>query len=212
MIEAAAISALYAIVVEVFVHRELNLRAICRVSSLRCATLLGGVFAIIGVAMGLTNYLVDAMVPMKLVAWVGAHVESRLVFLLMLNALLLLVGCVMDIFSAIFVVLPLIIPASQLFDVDPLHLGMIFLLNLEIGYLDAPGRHEPVSRLVPTRKAHRRNLSQRSAVSRRADRRVAADHVYSVAGSRSEIATCRTELRTFVQGLSNVARLDSPPR
>lgn len=138
LIEAAAISAFYAIFCEVFVHRELSLGGDLPRVLLRCAMLLGGVFAIIGVAMGLTNYMVDAMVPMKLVAWVGAHVESRLVFLLLLNVLLLLVGCVMDIFSAIFVVLPLIIPASQLFQVDPLHLGMIFLLNLEIGYLTPP--------------------------------------------------------------------------
>jgi tripartite ATP-independent transporter DctM subunit len=138
LIEAAAMSALYVIVIEVAVRRDLGLRHDLPRLLLRCATLLGGVFAIIGVAMGLTSYLVDAMIPMKLVAWVGAHVGSRVEFLLMLNALLLVVGCMMDIFSAIFVVLPLIIPASQLFHVDPLHLGMIFLLNLEIGYLTPP--------------------------------------------------------------------------
>ena len=138
LIEAAAIGACYAIVVGVFVHRDLTLRGDLPRVLLRCATLLGGVFAIIGVAMGLTNYLVDAMVPMKLVAWVADHVHSRIAFLLMLNALLLVVGCVMDVFSAIFVVLPLIVPASQLFHVDPLHLAMIFLLNLEIGYLTPP--------------------------------------------------------------------------
>ena len=138
LIEAAAISAFYAIVVGVFVRRDIGLRDGLPRVFLRCATLLGGVFAIIGVAMGLTNYLVDAMVPMQLVAWVGDHVHSKMTFLLMLNALLLLVGCLMDVFSAIFVVLPLIIPASQLFHVDPLHLAMIFLLNLEIGYLTPP--------------------------------------------------------------------------
>jgi C4-dicarboxylate transporter, DctM subunit len=115
-----------------------SLRADLPRELVRCATLLGGVFAIIGVAMGLTNFLVDAMIPMKLVAWVGAHVESRIVFLLMLNVLLLIVGCLMDIFSAIIVVLPLIVPASRLFGIDPLHLGVIFLLNLEIGYLTPP--------------------------------------------------------------------------
>jgi len=138
LIEAAAISACYAILVSVFVHRDLALRDDLPRVFLRCATLLGGVFAIIGVAMGLTNYLVDAMVPMQLVAWVGEHVHSKLTFLLMLNGLLLVVGCVMDVFSAIFVVLPLIVPASQLFHVDPLHLAVIFLLNLEIGYLTPP--------------------------------------------------------------------------
>jgi len=138
LIEAAAMSACYVIVIEFGVRRDLSLWEDLPRLLLRCATLLGGLFAIIGVAMGLTSYLVDAMVPMKLVAWVAAHVESRVAFLLMLNALLLVVGCLMDIFSAIFVVLPLIIPASQLFQVDPLHLGMIFLINLEIGYLTPP--------------------------------------------------------------------------
>ena len=138
LIEAAAMSAFYVIVIEVGVRRDLSLREDLPRLLLRCATLLGGLFAIIGVAMGLTSYLVDAMVPMKLVAWVAAHVESRVAFLLMLNVLLLIVGCLMDIFSAIFIVAPLIIPASQLFHVDPLHLGIIFLLNLEIGYLTPP--------------------------------------------------------------------------
>ena len=138
LIEAAAISAFYVLVVEVCIHRELKLLKDLPHELVRCATLLGGVFAIIGVAMGVTNFLVDAMIPMKLVAWVSAHVDSRIAFLLMLNAALILVGCVMDIFSAIFVVLPLIIPVSRLFGIDPLHLGMIFLLNLEIGYLTPP--------------------------------------------------------------------------
>ena len=137
-IEAAAISTLYALGVETLVHRDFRVRRDLANVLTRCATLLGGVFAIIGVAMGLTNYLVDAMVPMKLVGWVASHVESRLVFLLLLNVLLLIVGCLMDIFSAIFVVLPLIIPASELLHVDPLHLAIVFLVNLEIGYLTPP--------------------------------------------------------------------------
>jgi len=137
-IEAAAISSLYALGVETLVHRDFKVHRDLANVLTRCATLLGGVFAIIGVAMGLTNYLVDAMVPMKLVAWLAEHVHSRLAFLLMLNALLLVAGCVMDVFSAIFVVLPLVVPASQLFHVDSLHLAVIFLLNLEIGYLTPP--------------------------------------------------------------------------
>jgi len=138
LIEAAAISAVYALVVGTCVHRDVHPIRDLGTILVRCAALLGGVFAIIGVAMGLTNYLVDAMVPMKLVAWVQAHVESRVVFLLALNLLLLIVGCLMDVFSAIFIVLPLIIPASALFGIDPLHLGIIFLINLEIGYLTPP--------------------------------------------------------------------------
>lgn len=137
LIEAAAISACYALVVATCVHRDVRPSELMPIL-VKCATLLGGVFAIIGVAMGLTSYLVDAMVPMKLVAWVEAHVESRVVFLLALNLLLLIVGCLMDIFSAIFVVLPLIIPVSEVFHIDPLHLGIIFLINLELGYLTPP--------------------------------------------------------------------------
>ncbi|MFQ5958418.1 MAG: TRAP transporter large permease subunit, partial [Alphaproteobacteria bacterium] len=136
--EAAAIAVVYALVVETLVHRELHPTRDLPGVVVACATLIGGVFAILGVAMGLTNYLVDAQVPMKAAAWVQAHVESRLLFLLALNVFLLIVGCLMEIFSAIVVVVPLILPISQAFGIDPLHLGMIFLVNLELGYLTPP--------------------------------------------------------------------------
>jgi tripartite ATP-independent transporter DctM subunit len=138
LIEAAAITAFYTLVIETLVHRELHFTRDLPGILVKCVTMLGGIFAILGVAMGLTNYLVDAMVPMHAAAWVEAHVESRLVFLLTLNVCLLIVGCLMDIFSAIFVVVPLIIPMAKLFGIDPLHLGMIFLVNLELGYLTPP--------------------------------------------------------------------------
>ncbi len=93
---------------------------------------------ILCVAMGLTNYLVDAQVPMKAAAWVAAHIESRTLFLLALNLSLLAVGCLMDIFSATVVVVPLILPVGLAFGLDPLHLGMIFLVNLKLGYLTPP--------------------------------------------------------------------------
>ena len=105
---------------------------------IECVTLVGGVFVILGVAMGLSNYLVDAEVPMRAAAWVEAHVDSRIVFLLALNVFLLVVGCFMDIFSAIVVVVPLIVPISLVFGIHPLHLAMIFLTNLELGYLTPP--------------------------------------------------------------------------
>ncbi len=138
LIEAAAMTACYALLVEGVLRREPGFWDQLPGMLVRCTTLLGGVFAIIGVAMGLTNYLVDAMVPMQLVDWVEANVSSKVAFLLAINVLLLVVGCLMDIYSAIFVVLPLIIPASKLFGIDPLHLGIIFLINLEIGYLTPP--------------------------------------------------------------------------
>ena len=138
LIEAAAITALYALVVEVVIHRDLRLNQDPPRILMKSATLIGSVFVILGVAMGVTNYLVDAQIPMKAAAWVTAHVESRLLFLLMLNLFLLVVGCLMDIFSAIVVVVPLILPMGQAFGVDPIHLGIIFLVNLELGYLTPP--------------------------------------------------------------------------
>ena len=138
LIEAAAITVVYALVAETFIHRELHVtRDLPRVL-IKCVTLIGGVFVILGVAMGLTNYLVDAEVPMQAAAWVRTHIHSRILFLMFLNIFLLIVGCLMDIFSAIVVVVPLILPISQVFGIHPLHLGMIFLTNLELGYLTPP--------------------------------------------------------------------------
>ncbi len=138
LIETAAITAVYTMVVEVFIHRELDIRRDFPAVLIKCLTLIGGVFAILGVAMGLANYLVDAEVPMRAANWFQTHIESKFVFLLALNLFLILVGCVLDIFSAITIVVPLIQPISQVFGIDPLHLGMIFLLNMQLGYLTPP--------------------------------------------------------------------------
>ncbi len=138
LIEAAAITVVYALVAEILVHRELHVTRDLPRALIKCVTLIGGIFVILGVAMGLTNFLVDAQVPMHATAWVREHIHSRIIFLLFLNIFLLIVGCLMDIFSAIVVVVPLIVPISQVFDVHPLHLGMIFLANLELGYLTPP--------------------------------------------------------------------------
>jgi tripartite ATP-independent transporter DctM subunit len=138
LVEAAAVTAVYALLLETVIHRELSLfRDVPRVL-IKCVTLIGGVFVILGVALGLTNYLVDAQVPAQAAAWVRDTVESRLLFLLALNVFLLVVGCLMDIYSAIFVVVPLILPISQVYGIHPLHLGIIFLVNLELGYLTPP--------------------------------------------------------------------------
>jgi len=138
LIEAAAMTVVYALVVETMIYRDLHpTRDLPRVF-VKCVTLVGGVFIILGAAMGLTNYLVDAEVPAKAAMWVQSHIHSRTLFLLGLNGFLLIVGCLMDIFSAIVVVVPLILPISQVFGIDPLHLGMIFLANLELGYLTPP--------------------------------------------------------------------------
>ncbi len=138
LIEAAAITLTYALFVQVIVHRDVRpVRDLPRVLS-KSVALLGGVIAILGVAMGLTNWLVDAQAPMKAAQWVQQHVHSRLLFLLALNLFLIVVGALMDIYSAILVVVPLILPASEAFGIHPLHLGIIFLANMELGYLMPP--------------------------------------------------------------------------
>ncbi len=137
-VEAAAVTALYAFIVETFIYRDLKFfRDTTRVMT-ECGLLVGGVLLILGVAMGFNNYLIDARLPDRIVDWVSQTIESRWLFLLSLNFFLLLVGCVMDIFSAIVVVVPLIIPMSLAFGIDPIHLGIIFLANLELGYLTPP--------------------------------------------------------------------------
>ncbi|MGH7855668.1 MAG: TRAP transporter large permease subunit [Candidatus Binatia bacterium] len=138
LIEAAAITAVYALFLETVIYRELHVtRDLPRVL-LTCVTMMGGVFIILGSAMGLTNYLIDAQIPMQAAAWVQEQVHSRVLFLLVLNLFLFAVGCLMDIYSAIVVQAPLLLPISEAFGIDPLHLGIIFLANLELGYLTPP--------------------------------------------------------------------------
>jgi tripartite ATP-independent transporter DctM subunit len=136
--EAAAVTAFYVLVVEVFIYRDLKLftdiPGVMRESML----LVGAILMVIGTAMGLTNYLVDEEVPMQLFEMTKTFISSPIVFLLLLNLFLIVVGMMMDIFSAIFVVVPLIIPIAAAYGVDPVHLGIIFLANLEIGYLTPP--------------------------------------------------------------------------
>lgn len=137
LVEAAALTAAYALFVEMVVYRDIRPAALVRVGR-DCATLIGGVLIILGVAMGLTSYLVDAEIPAQALEWVKGGIESKWVFLIVLNLFLLVVGCLMDIFSALVVVVPLILPIGQHFGVDPVHLGIIFLANLELGFLTPP--------------------------------------------------------------------------
>jgi tripartite ATP-independent transporter DctM subunit len=137
-VEAAALTALYALCIEVFIYKDLHLlRDVPRVMA-ECGLLVGGVLLILGVAMGFTNYLIDAQIPDLAVDWATSTITSKWVFLLLLNVFLLLVGCLMDIFSAIIVVVPLLIPIGLAFGIDPVHLGIIFLANLQLGYLTPP--------------------------------------------------------------------------
>jgi len=136
--EAAATVVVYVLIIEVFVHRDIDAAEDLPSILVDCLCLIGGVFAILAVAFGLANFFVDAGVPDMAAALVKTHIESQIVFLLCLNVFLLMVGCVMDIFSAIVVIAPLILPTSQLFGIHPAHLGIIFLANLELGYLTPP--------------------------------------------------------------------------
>lgn len=138
IVEAAALAVLYTFVVQCFVHRDLSVRSDLLRVLVECLVLIGGVLLILGVAVGLTNYLVDAQVPEQLLQWTQSQVHSPLVFLLGLNLFLLVVGCLMDVFSAIAVVVPLIVPLGQAFGIHPVHLGIIFIANLELGYITPP--------------------------------------------------------------------------
>jgi C4-dicarboxylate transporter, DctM subunit len=137
ILETSAITAVYALVVQVFIHRNIRLNALRRVFA-DCVTTIGGVLIILAVATGLSSYLVDAQIPAALIDWTRTSVSNKYVFLLGLNLFLLAVGCVMDIFSAIFVVVPLIAPLGAEFGIHPVHLGIIFIANLELGYLTPP--------------------------------------------------------------------------
>jgi tripartite ATP-independent transporter DctM subunit len=137
-VEAAALTAFYAFFVETVVYRDLHIRKSVPKVMVECGLLVGGVLLILGMAMGLTNYLVTEQIPDRVVEWVQAKIHSPWLFLLTLNVVLLGVGCLMDIFSAIVVVVPLIIPLGLAFGIDPVHLGIIFLANLQLGYLTPP--------------------------------------------------------------------------
>jgi C4-dicarboxylate transporter DctM subunit len=138
MVETAALAFAYAIVVECFVTRDLHVFRSLPTALVKSSVLAGSVLILLSAAMGITSYIVDAQIPDTLVAWVRAHIESRWVFLLALNGLLIIVGCLVDIFSAIVVLAPLLVPMAVAFHVHPIHLGIIFLANLELGYLTPP--------------------------------------------------------------------------
>ena len=136
--EAASVSAAYALLLEGVIHRQLNTWALYYEVFTETCVLVGSLLIILGIALGLTNLMIDAQLPMKILAILEQDVQSQLQFLLLLNGFLLVIGCVMDIFSATMVIVPLILPLAQRFGVDPVHLGIIFLANLEIGYLTPP--------------------------------------------------------------------------
>ena len=135
--EVAAVAAIYIIVVEVFVYKEIKLSrlpAIMRESMVVC----GGILLIIGVSLAFTNYLIDAEVPMRLFELIQELVTNKIAFLILLNIFLLLLGAILDIFSALIIMVPLILPVAISYGIDPVHLGIIFLANMQIGYFTPP--------------------------------------------------------------------------
>ena len=137
LVETAAISALYVLFITVVIYRDISFSKVGNIL-IDCCALIGGVLIILGVAMGLTSYIIDAEVPMTLLEWVKANISSKYIFLILLNVFLLIVGCMMDIFSATIIVVPLIKPIAAYFGIDPIHLAIIFIANLELGYLTPP--------------------------------------------------------------------------
>lgn len=136
--EAAAITCFYILIIECFVYRDLSLvKDIPRII-VESMSLVGAILLILCCALGFTNWLVDEEIPMKILAIMRVFLHDKYSFLIFLNIFLLIVGCMMDIFSAIIVVVPLIIPIANDFGVDPIHLAIIFLTNLEIGYITPP--------------------------------------------------------------------------
>ncbi len=137
LVETGAVAVIYALVVELLIHRDIKPRDLPGVF-MKCIPIIGGVLVILAMAKGLSYHIVDAEVPTQLTAWTRANIHSKYLFLFLLNIALLITGCLMDIFSAITVVVPLIIPLGELFGIHPVHLGIIFLANLELGYLTPP--------------------------------------------------------------------------
>ncbi len=135
--EAAAVTAFYVLLVEVLIHREVSIGSLPRVVR-DAMVMVGGILLILGVSLAFTNFLVDAEVPQQLFEWISLFIDNKLTFLILLNLVLLVLGAILDIFSALVIMVPLIVPVALAFGVDPVHLGIIFLANMQIGYFTPP--------------------------------------------------------------------------
>jgi C4-dicarboxylate transporter DctM subunit len=135
--EAAAVTAVYVLVVEVFIQREIKFSVDLPRAIRESIILVGAILVMLGASMGVTSYVIDEQIPMKLFAFISQYVSSQVVFLMILNLFILVMNMV-EIFSAIIIVVPIIVPVALQYGVDPVHLGIIFLLNLEIGYMTPP--------------------------------------------------------------------------
>jgi tripartite ATP-independent transporter DctM subunit len=135
--EAAAVTALYVLILDLLVLREVRLRELPRIVR-ESMVLVGGILVILGVSLASTNYMIDAGVPQQLLSWISGYVNSQWGFLLLLLAFLLILGAILDIFSATVLVVPLILPIALQYGVHPVHLGIVFLATMQLGYLTPP--------------------------------------------------------------------------
>lgn len=135
--EAAAVTAMYVLIVEVFIYKEIRLSQLAGIIR-DSMVMVGGILLILGVSLGFTNFLIDAEVPMKLFRLCQTFITSKFVFLILLNIFLLMIGAMLDIFSAIIIMVPLILPVALEYGIHPVHLGIIFLANMQIGYFTPP--------------------------------------------------------------------------
>jgi C4-dicarboxylate transporter DctM subunit len=135
--DIAAITALYVLIIEVFIYKDVTLKALPRIAT-EAMKMVGGILLILGVALAFTNLLVDLEMPAKVFDWVKANIDSRWAFLLCLNIGLLALGAILDIFAALIIIVPLILPVALEYGIDPIHLGIIFVANMQIGYFTPP--------------------------------------------------------------------------
>jgi len=135
--EAAAATAMYVIVVEVFIYKEIKIAQLPAIMR-EAMVMVGGVLLILGVSLASTNFLIDAEVPMHFFNMIQTHITSKIVFLILLNFFLLVLGAILDIFSALVIMVPIILPVAVNYGINPVHLGIIFLANMQIGYVTPP--------------------------------------------------------------------------
>ncbi len=135
--EAAAVTVLYVLIVEVLVYREIPLARLPEVVR-ESMVMVGAILIILGVSLASTNYMIDAQIPTRLFEFISANISNKYTFLILLNLFLLILGTMLDIFSALVLIVPLLLPVALRFGIDPVHLGIIFLANMQIGYFTPP--------------------------------------------------------------------------
>ena len=135
--EAAAVAVIYVFIVEVFIYRDISLRQLPEVMR-EAMILVGAIIVILGASLASTNYLIDAEVPTRLFEVIQEHIDSKITFLLLLNIFLLVLGTMLDIFSALVIMVPILLPIAVGYGIHPIHLGIVFLANMQIGYFTPP--------------------------------------------------------------------------